>query len=331
MARETATQIDESAAAWAAKVDRGLSADEQSEFEAWQAGDVRRPGAYARMRAISLHTERAVALGTSYDPDTFVETLPSPLLSRRTLIGGGMAAAAAGFVGIALYEGGYFAKGQRYRTSKGEIRQIALGDGSVVTLNTTTELAVRLSKARRDLHLIEGEALFDVAHDAHRPFFVAAGPTLVRAVGTSFTVRKIGERPVEVLVREGVVELSQPAVSAIAPVRLAANHRAESAPAEEGARGGQPITVASLPVGELHRDLAWRDGRIALEGETLGQAADDFARYSDIRIIVDDPALAREKIAGLYQANDPVGFARAAALSLDARAEVGPNEVRIVR
>jgi transmembrane sensor len=92
-----------------------------------------------------------------------------------------------------------------------------------------------------------------------------------------------------------------------------------------------PITVAALPVAELHRELAWRDGRIAFEGEALGQAAAEFARYSDVRIVIADPELGREEIAGLYQANDPVGFAKAVALSLNARAEVGSGEVRILR
>jgi len=62
--------------------------------------------------------------------------------------------------------------------------------------------------------------------------------------------------------------------------------------------------------------LAWKDGRLAFEGETLAQAASEFARYSDTRIVIDDPALAHEAITGLYQSNDPVGFARAAALAL---------------
>ena len=54
-------------------------------------------------------------------------------------------------------------------------------------------------------------------------------------------------------------------------------------------------------------------------------------KYSDTRIIIQDPSIGREEITGLFASNDPVGFARAAALSLDLKATVGPNEVRISR
>ncbi len=59
----------------------------------------------------------------------------------------------------------------------------------------------------------------------------------------------------------------------------------------------------------MHRQIAWQSGQFAFEGETLAQAVTEFARYSDIRIVIEDPALAREEIAGLFKATDPVGFA----------------------
>jgi transmembrane sensor len=67
------------------------------------------------------------------------------------------------------------------------------------------------------------------------------------------------------------------------------------------------------------RELAWREGKLAFEGETLKQAAETFARYSDTRIPIRDPDLAREPVTGLFAANDPVGFGRAIAHVFDAR------------
>ena len=77
--------------------------------------------------------------------------------------------------------------------------------------------------------------------------------------------------------------------------------------------------------------MAWQDGHIAFEGESLAEAAAEFARYSDTRIIIDDPALAQEEIAGLFKATDPVGFAQTIAISLNAHARVGEGEVRLTR
>ncbi len=145
-----------------------------------------------------------------------------------------------------------------------------------------------------------------------------------RAVGTSFAVRLLADQPMQVLVREGVVELTRPAVPVAAPVLVYANRRAvipENAPivsAEE-----TPATVV--------RDLAWKDGRISFEDQTLASASREFARYSNTRIVIDDPAVANRTVTGFFVSNDPVGFARAVAISLNLNVEVGQNEVRLLR
>jgi transmembrane sensor len=91
------------------------------------------------------------------------------------------------------------------------------------------------------------------------------------------------------------------------------------------------ISAAPVAPAEISRELAWQRGHLAFEGEPLGQAAAEFSRYSDIKIVVADPGLAQEEIAGLFPANDPVGFAQIIAVSLNARVEIGDGEVRLSR
>ncbi|HMA51473.1 MAG TPA: hypothetical protein VKP60_17060, partial [Magnetospirillaceae bacterium] len=126
-----------------------------------------------------------------------------------------------------------------------------------------------------------------------------------------------------VLVREGVVEIGRPGDSG-PPVRASANSKAL---VEKHAA----VVPASVDTATVSRELAWRVGRIAFEGETLAQAAGEFARYSEIRIVIDDPGIGAKTITGLFVSNDPVGFAKAAALSLGLRADVGQNVVRLSR
>jgi transmembrane sensor len=95
--------------------------------------------------------------------------------------------------------------------------------------------------------------------------------------------------------------------------------------------GEATISAMAVPVVQVHRQLAWQNGQIAFEGETLAQAAQEFSRYSDTRIVIEDPALAREEIAGLFKATDPVGFAQTIAISLNAHASIGEGEVRLTR
>jgi len=326
MSRKTAHQIDAEAADWAARIDRGpLSPQQESELRDWLHHDVRCMGAFGRMRALALTTERARALGPDFDPTAFE---PSSALvrafPRRLVLQVGGTIAATALIGV----GGAWEvlrhRG-RFSTRKGETKIVALKDGSVVTLNTASEILVNYSNALRSVELVHGEALFDVTRSKGRPFVVAAGDTSVRVVGTSFTVRRIEASPVQVLVREGIVEVFKPAAVNVEPVRISANTMAVTS------QGNADIAASPIPTPQLQRAMAWQEGQIAFEGQTLAQAVAEFARYSDTKIIIDDPGLAKEEIAGLFKATDPVGFAKTIAISLNAHARIGEGEVRLTR
>src|SRR3546814_4473780 len=85
------------------------------------------------------------------------------------------------------------------------------------------------------------------------------------------------------------------------------------------------IEVQPLRVPDVERRLAWRAGMLSFSGATLEEAAAQFARYSELRIIIDDPLVAQKRVVGLYSATDPEGFAHAVALSLGLRAERAPR------
>jgi transmembrane sensor len=323
MSAKTAHQIDAEAADWAARIDRGpLTAGQEQAFQAWLSEDVRGMGAFGRMRALALSTERAKALGPGFDPNDF-----APILSygypRRVLLRAGGAIAATALVGtIAAWK--LLRPGSRFQTGKGDMKVVALKDGSVVTLNTASEIVVNYSEKLRSVELVHGEVLFDVAKNKATPFVVTAGDTSVRVVGTSFSVRRFDAAPIQVLVREGIVEVFKP-TAGVKPIRISANTMALAPPDDAD------IAARPVPAAQLHRAMAWQEGQIAFEGETLAQAAAEFSRYSDTRIVIDDPALAREEIAGLFKATDPVGFAQTIAISLNARARIGEGEVRLTR
>jgi len=316
--RDSSTAIDAAAAAWAARADRGpLSAEDQKALEAWAAEDPRRAGAYARALAVSAHADRAQALGEDFAPALHPVAVAA---GRRRLLASGGALAAAAVVGVAGYETLSF-KG-RVVTRKGDIRRAPLDDGSAVTLNTDTVIRSSFNGQIRRVELVRGEALFDVAKDAARPFVVVAGTVRVRAVGTSFTVRSHGDGQVDVLVREGVVDVWRGEGGA--SLRLVAQT------ATKVDRAG-PLKAIPVAASAVDSATAWRQGQIDLDGLTLGEAAAEFARYSDRRILVDDPAVARLKMTGLFSASDPDGFARAAALSLGLVVRPQADGVRLER
>jgi transmembrane sensor len=321
--RETGEVIDAQAADWAARVDAGpLSAEEQSALDAWLEGDSRRLGAYARARAVFAHVQRARALGPDFDAAEFVVPVsarPAAPSRRQLWTGGAAAAALAATAGAGLQW-----RSTHFHTRLGEVRLVPLPDGSSMTLNTASRATIAFSKSERRVRLVQGEAIFDVAKDAARPFLVDAADTQVRAVGTSFVVRRLADRPVQVVVCEGVVEVKRGTTAFTPPIRVAANTRAVAA--DHGV-----FTASTVSATEIRRELVWREGFLAFEDEPLQQAITEFARYSDTPIVVDDPAVAEETVTGLFRANNPAGFAKAVAEALDLKADVTDRQVRLYR
>jgi transmembrane sensor len=332
--RETASEIDTAAAEWAARIDRApLSPQEDRDLDAWLEADIRHQGAYAKARAVMILSERARALGPNFDADKIkadmVSRQPAKLQrphSRRQLLTAGSALAAslaAGAVGLSLWT-----RAPSYATKRGEIRLVPLSDGSSVTLNTASTARVRYGAARREVALVGGEALFDVAKNAERPFIVDAGLATVRAIGTSFTVRRLSETEVEILVREGIVEVLREGIGAATAgqdlVRLVANQMTT-------VRTGTAIVPVDLDPETVARRLAWREGMIAFEGMSLKEATEQFARYSDPRIVVDDPSVGAETITGLFSANNPTDFANYIALSLNLNRRSVGDEIHLSR
>lgn len=310
MSAESA-RIDDAAAEWAARADAGaLEPHDATALEAWLAADPRHLGAYARASAVLSHFDKARALG----PDFPAEAAALPRFSRRAALpamAAGLVAAAG--VGTVAYNLVF----RRYSTKLGEMRRVTLPDGSTVTLNTASEVVVDFTGDRRSVRLVKGEALFDVTGQGS-PFVVEAGGLRLQAAQASFNVRQRDGRQVEVLVCAGAVDIADGGRLARLPTETLAF-----------ARPSAPASVRKVDGDDVSRRLAWREGLIAFHGETLGEAAQEFGRYSEARILIDDPEVARRTVVGLFVANDPAGFARAVATSFGLEAQATAEGVRL--
>jgi len=310
-------EIDKQAVSWAFKLDAGpLAPDEEASLERWLASDVRHPGALGRAVASLARLDRLGAVGV--DATSFQEP---PIWTRRWLVLTGSAVAglaAATVAGVTLWHND---AQEEFVTKIGETCTVSLSDGSTVILNTDSKLTVGYSARERRIDLARGEALFHVAKDKKRPFIVVAGDTQIRAVGTIFNVLMLPKRPVQILVQEGVIEVTRPNGPSAPAIRAAAG-------TQTVAPRDRPIAAHAVSAPQVSRSLAWQYGRLEFNNKALAEAAEEFSRYSGTKITV-DPSVADRTITGSFVAKDPVGFARAAANVLDLRIEVGPNEVRI--
>jgi transmembrane sensor len=232
---------------------------------------------------------------------------PANIDRRRWLVAAGAVAALGVGPGLLAWLTTRRYRWIDYETGVGDSRKAMLPDQSSVFLNTDSRVRVRLASARRDVELLRGEALFTVARDKLRPFYVKAAGSVVCAIGTAFSVRIRDDDGVEVMVSNGRVAIGTADHHTSLPVLEASAPYASAGDCVEFGQGSWVVKHDSA--GYIARKLAWTNGRISFDGETLAEAIHEFNRYNRRRLAIADPAIAQIRIGGLFEATDPESFA----------------------
>ena len=234
-----------------------------------------------------------------------------------------------------------------FTTEKGQQVSHLLEDGSRITLNTDTEISVNFSDARRVVTLVKGEASFDVAKDTDRPFVVYAGDGMVWAVGTAFNV-DFREDYVDVIVSEGTVKVfSGVTLRDEEPLLLIDGNSGsgglEGSNLDDGAyieyfrelvlEAGESAQYSQSRVSkelveqqELAQGLAWQEGVLIFQGETLEQALNEISRYTDRNLVIIDPAIRQASVGGRFKTDDIEELVSSLALGLDIKMEQGEGD-----
>jgi len=351
---ETSRQIEHDAAAWLARRDGGdWSAADAVALETWLAASTARKVAFLRLEAAWMQSGRLKALGAGLavgelpDRGRWTQNLfdlrstqghdetgdvpvhdHAPEIARaiagartRALRAQGgrawLAAAALVVATLALAWG--WQRHERveplaYRTAVGDLRNIALADGSAATLSSDSAIDVALSRNERHIELTRGEAYFEVAKDAARPFAVQAGDSRIVAVGTRFAVRREGD-DVRVVVTEGIVRLeSAPVDGRSQPVTLL--------PAGSTALANRSgVLVRTGSALDAERTLDWRRGYIVFLDTPLAVAVAEFNRYNTRPLVIGDATAAQLRVGGSFRWSNAEVFANLLEQALPVRAE----------
>ena len=201
-----------------------------------------------------------------------------------------------------------------YAAAIGELRVETLADGSVLQINTDSQVQVVFSEQARKIRLLRGEAHFKVAHNTGWPFEVYAAKGMVKAVGTAFLVR-LEEESLSVIVTDGRVDLaassavevatttSQGAVAEVLPVL----ERVGSLKEGEGVvfnSASNPKAHVVLAEKEMTRQLSWREGYLVFEGEPLTVVVAELNRYLPVQVEIADDSLSHIPIGGRFKVGE---------------------------
>ena len=296
--RETSPgAIEEAAQDWFLRLASGAAtAADLADFKAWCEADPRHEVAYEEVRDLWNDID---GLRPAFAPDDEVEAeAPADPHRRREQAGGGETQKTAAFTPRRVLAGGLLAAclallslflddiavllKADHATGVGEQAEVRLPDGTLVHLNSDTAIALAYGGDRRQVSLLRGEALFEVAKDPARPFAVRAREGQATAVGTAFAVRDLaGTATVTVI--EGRVRVLAPAgpdgvvpASDTGQLLLAGQQIAY-------AEGAAPGAVAKV---DTARETAWRAGSIVIDGLPLDQAIAEIERYRPGKILL---------------------------------------------
>lgn len=364
------------AALWATRRSGGLDAAGEAEFQVWLRAHPAHPRVWAEMDAsldpVQRLPENQVqqlkaglnapaqpvadrpALPSTPSPSVLSSAAPRsgrPASSGRRSwlagIGHFFPQAATALAVVALVGGGWmgwdhyraqptFAKD--YATARGQHLSVELPDGSTLQLDAATQAQVRLYRDRREVQLLEGQAMFAVAANSEQPFNVGAGPVRVTVVGTRFAVRHVHSGmdadSTVVAVESGRVRVARAAPAAPAapvegPARAAEAERVELT-------AGQSVTAD--PAGHLQSVVGiapgnvagWRQGRISFNDVPLSDALMELERYGDTGLVVRDPSVAAMRLGGSVNLRQVGVFVQALPSLLPVRLEKRDGQVEIL-
>ncbi|KGT92681.1 FecR family protein [Enterobacter cancerogenus] len=336
MTRHDEQTIAEQAIHWLLRQQEGMTQEEQQAFERWLQTPAHR-AEYEDLGGLWQQTAAIPAAAVAH-----LRPAPTRRIGWRPMV----ATCALLLLAAVLYFPlrSSFAPpiySASWHTGLGEMRTVQLPDGTTLSLDAGTQLNVRYFANRREVEMPQGQVFFQVKHNPSQPFEVLSGPTRVTVVGTEFRVRYLphtmsGEGS-DVAVRSGAVRVGprnswenrwwramQHLHLPQAQRHISVLHASERSLTDAE---GRLISRSTLPAESI---AAWRDDRIVLDDTRLDMALAEFARYGDVSLKLNSPAVAALRISGSFDTNRVDSFANALPRVLPVKIKSIKNQSTVV-
>lgn len=331
----SAAEIEEQAAKWLIRLDAGATQEDWAQHARWLADSPRHRAAFLRLSRAwsgSNALRKLRPLDCHVDPDLLAPAesrrprLRDSWLLKKLAIAASMTLAV---IGVFAWRAVSAPDDLVYETKFATTQLVSLADGSQINLNGDSVIRVSYTPRMRDVVIERGEALFDVAMDAQRPFRVSAGDTHTTTLTSRFSVHRTAEDTTEVMVSRGQVVFERarpPLYFTGSGARFVRTLRAGTlANASDGG-----VFVRTIGTAAVQRRLAWVRGQVAFLGETLHEAVLQINRYNRQKLVIADPKIGRLRVSGTFAATDPESFVASLEKPLHVRARPRTDTIRLV-
>jgi len=297
---------------WVAKMDRGLTSQETSDFQRWQ---------HESPLNMKVMFEVAQMWDKLDELNRLSDVFPKSSVKHKIISNKLIALAASLFLVVSVFflqtsqsplksTSQYATLTTQYQTGVGERNTIHLPDSSVLVLNTNSVVNINYNQQARVIELKQGELHIEVAHNKSRPLQVVAAGKVIQAVGTAFNVQ-ITQGQVELIVTDGKVlvdndtsevgekHISSSAIPVVKGETINLNKSLSNA----------KQTLKKTDNNEISSKLSWRKGNLIFRGDSLADAIQEISRYTDISFeFADDEALKAVEVAGVFKTSDIDGL-----------------------
>jgi transmembrane sensor len=276
------------------------SPKEQQDFVDWLTRDPANRAAFEEICCLWGDLEIVRPLITTLPRDAS----PRRVFAEKAAIGAGLAAVA--FTLFLFSDDIWILLRAQMRTGAAETRIVNLPDGSRIELGPWSAIATDFDEKKRSLTLLKGEAWFDVAPDAARPFSVSVAGGAVTALGTAFDISTDrGRTEVTVAKHRVRVASSGPAIVVSEGMQSAFS---------PGVTAVDPYPV------EVDHVTAWRRGKLIFDDKPLGEVVSILGRYHHGYILIVDPAIRARRVTGVFDSAQPMAAIQAIEKALGLRA-----------
>lgn len=308
------------ASVWIAKLDNDLSAADQDTLQEWMAAS---PENQIVLLEMANLWDKMGALSRLSDlfPEASTRRGKSPRFALAMAASALITVLAGVWAVIGLDPGNapdtrpaafVSASDTVYETAIGEQSNVHLPDGTQLVLNTNSLVEVNYTDRYRLLRLERGEIHVQVAHDKARPLSVIAGDTIVKAVGTAFSIEIVSDQQIELVVTEGkvLVGVHQSAPGGVGDVTpdVQLSSSVTVVAGEQFILGAPEEEITEVSPEEIEVKLSWRQGNLIFRGESLEDAVAEIGRYTTVEFVILDDDLRKVRIAGLFKTGDVDGL-----------------------
>lgn len=318
----------EQASRWVLKLDSGFTAADRKELRAWFREDPENLQVFLEVANVWEKTDELKRLADLFPLSERVRPSWVAPRYRRPVWAASIASVLLAVAALWYFSpvpessqqdsarqihSGHYA--QLYETVIGEQSRVALPDGTVLTLNTNSQVDVAYSDAARILSLKRGEIHLEVAEDPARPLSVLVGNKVVQAVGTAFSIEISEDEQIQLVVTEGkVLVATMPSIEHLDSAQMfesIAEQLVLPSSSKQFVTGGEKLTlgdsreiVTQITPEEIEVKLSWRDGRLIFRSEPLESALKEVERYTTVQFVLLDDELKRRTVSGRFKAGD---------------------------